>query len=138
MEEQLVSPEVAKLAKEVGYDQSFDIGVTCRLQNVVNKEYEKTRPILESDLENAWCIFNETYPTQSQLQKWLREIHNIEVWANPFVFVSRGSWKMPDETYACFVFRNGKWVLDRVDFLKFEDALEEGLKAALKILKAEL
>ena len=51
--EDYVSLEVAKMLKEKEYPQEYDVGVVCRLQNKVNHDYENTRAITDSDLENA-------------------------------------------------------------------------------------
>lgn len=74
-----VSLEVAKKLKEKGYPQEYNVGTICRLQNKANPYYEKTREITESDINNAWCVFNEVYPTLYEAQKWLRKKHNVYV-----------------------------------------------------------
>lgn len=70
--EDYVSLEVAKLLKEKGYPQEYNVGTICRLQNKANPYYKKTREITQSDIDNAWCVFNEIYPTLYEAQKWLR------------------------------------------------------------------
>lgn len=77
--EDFVSLEVAKMLKEKGYPQDYNVGVVCRLQNKVNELYERTRMITQSDMENAWCIFNEVYPSIYEAAKWLREKHAIHI-----------------------------------------------------------
>lgn len=67
----------AKLLKEKGFEQLMQVGTICRIQNKANKHYEKTRPIRESDLENEWSIFNETYPTIVDVVMWCFKKHGI-------------------------------------------------------------
>lgn len=75
MEEQLISSNTAILAKDKGFPQTLEIGVTCRKSNSINKEYTSTSKITQNDLNNNWCVFNEIYCTQALLQAWLKEKH---------------------------------------------------------------
>lgn len=70
---------MAKLLKEKGYPQEYNVGILCRLQNKANPYYENTRAITQGDLENAWCHFNEVYPTLYEAAKWLRNEHQIHI-----------------------------------------------------------
>ena len=81
MEEQLVNFETAKLAKEKGFNIKTYKGYLS--ETIV--EYFDTYPsdsirlsekYSNSALKNDWLC---TAPTQSLLQKWLREKHNIEI-----------------------------------------------------------
>lgn len=72
-----VSFEIAKLLKEKGFEQTLEVGVICRIQNKINKDYQKTRPLRESDLTNEWSILNEIYPTIVEVVMWLYEKHGI-------------------------------------------------------------
>ena len=65
MEEIRVSFETAKLAKEKG----FDIDCGWKLRKLENGSFTHTNSS-ELGIEQ---------PTQSLLQKWLREVHNINV-----------------------------------------------------------
>jgi hypothetical protein len=127
MKEQLITFETAKLAKEKG----FDIGT---LQSYLSHQ-------------NTFCSENIDYnhnkhsnrfsaPTQGLLQKWLREVHNIDVWSQPFVHQSELTGKpcLPDESYSYFIYKDGSWIIDKVDFLDWELALEKGLQEALKLI----
>ena len=101
MEEQLISFETAKLAKEKGWDGDF----------------------VES---------HKILTTQSLLQKWLREIHGIEVEIR--------------KHFACYniiricIYDEARDLNDDVDlnglefkdFKTYEEALEVGLQEALK------
>jgi hypothetical protein len=71
-------------------------------------------------------------PTQSLLQKWLREVHNIDVWVNKI-----GSTN--EKKYYFNVMVNNKFVnttnSNSKTFLKYEEALEVGLQEALKLIE---
>lgn len=77
--EDYVSLEMAKMLKEKGYPQEYNVGTLCRIQNKANLYYENTRIITQGDLENAWCIFNEVYPTLYDAAKWLRNKHKLHI-----------------------------------------------------------
>ena len=118
MREEIISFETAKLAKEKGFDVKS-----------ANK-YDDEGRIIEPILQVSYKIY---YPfcSQSLLQKWLREKHNIDVWSQPFVY--RNS--LPDEYYSYHLYKDGVFQKDGVNFLDFEEALERGLKEALKLIQ---
>lgn len=72
MKEQIVNFETMKLAYEKGFSEST--------QFIYLKEYLKD-PILFPSGSNVVCGWMNVYPatTQSFLQKWLRERHNIYI-----------------------------------------------------------
>jgi hypothetical protein len=78
-----VNYPIAKLLKEKGFEQNLEVGTICRIQNAVNKSYEKIRPIKQSDLENQWSIFNEVYPTVDEVKWWLYEKHGVWISSTP-------------------------------------------------------
>lgn len=80
-----VTFELAKLLKEKGFEQNHEVGIICRIQNTVNKNYEKTRAIKQSDLDNLWSVFNEVYPTIAEVLMWLYEKHKIWISSEPFI-----------------------------------------------------
>jgi hypothetical protein len=61
MKEQLISSETAKLAKEKGFD--------------IRSEPYRYNPIYEE----LTVLEGVNAPTQSLLQRWLREVHNINI-----------------------------------------------------------
>ncbi len=79
----IVNEEIAKLLKEKGFEQTLEVGVICRLTNSVNKDYEITREIKKSDIDNLWCIFNETYPNIATVIDWIYNKHNIWINVSP-------------------------------------------------------
>jgi hypothetical protein len=140
MEEQLISFETAKLAKEKGfneaspfyYNQEFPqekIKSGMLYEKVKNSEFEDS--VMKSD-EGDIEIFTYVAPTQSLLQKWLREKAGI------FVFV----WGATNAYGGgCFWYHVGlnlpncESIKDRKQcFSSFEEALEKGLQEALKLI----
>ena len=114
MEEQLISFETAKLAKEKGYDFGY---------------YWRT---IEERHNNKECLVNYLH-TQSLLQKWLREVHNIYI----EVIASLDDNKIFYESWIN-VFKKGSFKEISLDVKmyseKYEEALEIGLQEALKLI----
>jgi hypothetical protein len=76
---------------------------------------------------------DEYLPTQSLLQKWLREIHKIIIIALPY---SREYVSIPTNIeYIWMIYRvKSSTAYDKV-YNTYEEALEEGLKEALSLIK---
>ena len=117
MKEQLIKFETAKLAKEKGFDWEVIDGFTLEGKPIpfANFGYynwnEEIRDISQS--------------TQSLLQKWLREIHDIHL-LNSFQFeqhvfrvVTNIAFSNPINTHR---------------YSSYEEALEIALKIALKLI----
>ncbi len=103
MQEQIISFQLAKLAKEKGFNNNIIIG------NVYNNN-----------------------PTQSLLQRWLREVHNIFVNADYFHGYKEDRFYYEikiksDENYC------GNQDSDD-NVYTYEEALEIGLQEALKLI----
>src|SRR5574344_75318 len=79
IEEQYVSFETAKLAKEKGFDIPTRYG------------FSERRSLVRVDTSDNWNQDKELYsrPTQSLLARWLREIHNmcVEVYSTGYGFI---------------------------------------------------
>jgi len=123
MQEQLVSFEVSKLAKSKGYSVPYwgkDKYYTSR------GELVNVRKLSEFGmLESSYA------PTQSILQRWLREVHYLDICINPHYKVFGGIAgylvDVYDQGRSGCLFSNG---MD-----SYELALEQGLQAALKLIK---
>ena len=128
MQEQRISFETAKLAKEKGFILNYptacytDDGQLWVSENLLSERITgKPKPLL---------IFNA--PTQSLLQKWLREKHNILV---------EPSWEGTHEIYSInyriIILGNTIYKDFRgcFDGQSYEQALEVGLQEALKLIK---
>ena len=139
MQDQLISFETAKLAKEKG----FKIPTTVMYKgNEKSYGHNNEWGIDEKRLDGKFPYTNQQWysiPTQSLLQKWLREVHNIHV--NIFCDYDR-----KDETYNTYWNCNIillNWGEDREQYVaskirnfnnKFEEAYEIGLQEALKLI----
>ena len=126
-----VSIEVAKLLKEKGFSQEYNVGTICRLQNTLNPFYENTREIRQGDLDNACCIFNEIYPSLYEAQKWLRQKHNIPLDVRCTAYCK----PLNRCDYLCEIFSlsDGKYS-DTNIYHKYDDCLNEGILKALKMI----
>ena len=129
MEDQLISFETAKLAKEKGFWGIFLLykkdGTTWNSCFLGEDEFKECYPA----------------PTQSLLQKWLREKHNfhIEIKSNSHSQGNQGLW----EYLTTPIFEKGH-ILNYLDTSKrqgngcglntYEDCLEEALMVALKLI----
>jgi hypothetical protein len=126
MEEQLILFDTAKLAKEKGFNEKvinhYGSGYTpCLNDNGIFMD-----DVCNSEIDP----YEFSAPTQSVLQRWLRDEHNIDVWSQPFV----RNQSLPDESYSYFIYKDGDWVNDGCDCLDFEEALEKGLIESLKLI----
>lgn len=121
MEEKRINFETAKLAKEKGFDWPVEDGFYFR--DRVKSDIHSSDYHHDFDNNTSYYI---SRPSQSLLQKWLREVHNI------YLLVDMGfnrdyHWKYFDQesdfTYSAGIFET------------YEKALEAGLQKALKTLK---
>lgn len=121
MKELLITFETATLAKEKG----FEIKTKHWYDQI-----EVLNPVRGP--RGAMCYDNVGYaPTQSLLQKWLREVHKL--------IVNVGYvWEYDSTPYTFFIYNEGhsspinSWVHD---YTSYEQALEKGLQEALKEIK---
>jgi hypothetical protein len=130
MKEQLISFETAVLAKEKGFDW---------LCNNYTNERDGDNFSNENTIisyKNYNCIY-ATYsrPTQSLLQKWLREVHNIHV----NIDCNAGGWyyelmKCNGTTIYIEKGRNKGMAYQGFNYETYEEALEAGLQESLKLI----
>jgi len=117
MEEQLINFETAKLAKEKGFKVYTIIAYT--------EEGEVT--FSQMQYEGQTNIKKEySAPTQALLQKWLRDVHRIDVYCEP-AFINK--YERFSRKWKTNFHKNG--ILNT----KYEQALENGLFEALKLIK---
>ena len=147
MEDTLISFQVAKLAKEKGFN--FETYKGYLSETIV--EYFDSYPsdsirlsekYSNSALKNGWLC---TAPTQSLLQKWLREKHKIDIiiivnynqhkqiktYRCGIVYIKQLSDRQLIETF--FIRPEGEKFLF-IEFSTYEEALEIGLQEALKLI----
>lgn len=127
MEDQLISFETAKLAKEKGFNEPC---LECYVSKgtLYNNNRENvcfTNKILLTD--------NYSAPTQSLLQKWLREVHDIIV--IPCPNSNRVLEVINNKRYDVLILNKG--ICHKHDDILsdfYEKALEKGLQEALNLL----
>lgn len=120
MEEQLIALETAKLAKEKGY----------RNENLAWHGIDKDGVYFSMNKEFAFGEEGYNIPTQSLLQKYLRDIHNIHIeifhWTEQPV--EDTIWP---HSFQPFVDGDA---LDAFIYDNYEKALEAGLVTALNLI----
>ena len=167
MEEQLISFETAKLAKEKGFnllthsyyfeDGEFKENSLKGTNGYYGEEYEFNLSEFNENWNDKWltkktgdrCFgcskqkgYLETFsaPTQSLLQCWLREVHNIYV--ESYHDLTSDGTKIQFYTSWGFLQQKDKngnrnvngWYDEYNDWKTYEEALEIGLQEALKLI----
>ena len=130
MEEQLITKETAKIANEKGFNipcWNF-IDVTGQEESVIGWVGDT----FEEKLEQMEDFVKYYRPTQSLLQKYLRDKHGISVIADTdetlsWIFTIQSL--CPEASYV------GDYIHSMYCFSSFEEALEAGLFQALKLIK---
>ena len=165
MQEQIVNFETAKLAKEKGFnisthsyyfeDTEFKEHSLKGTNGYYGDEYEFCLSEFNENWNDKWltkksgdrcfgCSKQEGYletfsaPTQSLLAKWLREVHDIDIFINKDSTFNKG-------TYCIFIYDNIKDIprlrpLDNDVFSgysTYEEAFEIGLQEGLKLIKTK-
>lgn len=130
MEDQLITFETAKLAKEKGFDWAVSWYATHKRKAPTNPDsFYPELSTFKNWNDNEGLKFYERYslPTQSLLQKWLREVHNLHI--QPIYNKStRYCIRLNDEC------ENAVGNMFEEYFETYEKALEEGLQEALKLI----
>ena len=124
MKDQLISFDVAKLAKEKGLDFSSN--------------YFREHEFGDADFDDDFCNWNEydgyfTIITQSLLQKWLREkkfhhVYVIPITGNKWIYEVKYISLVMDDFISYLLF-------EQEEYNTYEQALENGLMSALEIIK---
>ena len=127
MEEQLISFETAVLAKEKG----FKIPTPVMYKgNERSYGHNNEWGIDEKRLDGEFPYRNQQWysiPTQSGLQKWLREKHNIHLIAYKNINIDGYDW--------CFITTDS--ITNINSYKTYEEALEVGLQEALNFINSE-
>lgn len=153
MEENLITYDTANIAKDAGYD------IPCL--NYYTTEYSRDKkPYITKGIEydsdgytefdwncntehskglkapypNTYHKSQRSAPTQSLLQKWLRDIHNLYI----EVYIKNNDL-LEEVTFSYLIlFKNEKSVdhlISEGNIQSYEDALEKGLQEALLIIR---
>jgi hypothetical protein len=121
MQEELVTFQVAKLAKEKGFN--IFTGKAW-----IKKEGQALFFVpVYTGVTNG---IDYHAPTQSLLQKWLREVHNIHIDINT-MYLSKG------KCWDCYIgeISGESSIWNKEVKGSYEEALEVGLQEALKLIK---
>lgn len=119
MNEQLISFETAKLAKEKGF---FNGDIFYFFKNNGELTYK--------DRSDKFVSYDISAPTQSLLQKWLREKHHL-------IIIVAYQYEHDSTPYSYWIYKElqslpiNQWVND---LNTYEEALELGLQEALKLI----
>ena len=132
MEEELISFETAKLAKEKGFNiptRNFYADKSWEDEQVYNCG-SVGYPEFTNDMGANHGFGDITLiPIQSVLQKWLREVHNIHLVIKPRF---KGDLNNPIVDYS---YNGEKGDRNNIFYPTYEEALEVGLQEALKLIE---
>ena len=119
MEDKLISFETALLAKEKGFNEP--IYYFYSIDDKVIYTYKSFLRVSDEEIKVE-------APTQSLLQKWLRDTHGVHLWVVPiFCDEVLDRFEVYSNTVHCLAIPNR--------FSSYEEALEEGLLKVLKLIK---
>lgn len=137
MENTLINFETAKLAKEKGFTifekYWFDFaGNTYSIQYEGDEELDdyikcKYKKKFDYNYDNIVSYEDGYYfkATQSLLQKWLREVHDILVYVHP----------KSHHYFEYHIIRDDDHIISSVRSNNWEEILELGLQVGLKLIK---
>lgn len=144
-EKDFVPYEQALALKELGFNEEsfgkfytkpkskmFGIDEKGRHYPIKNT-YKKLYTLGESFVLNDDNVISA--PLYQQVFRWFREKYNIDAWVQPFVSEKHGKPFLPDESYAYYIFEDGVYVADGVNFLDSEEAELACLKKLIEITK---
>ena len=127
MKEQIVGFEVAKLAKDKGFDW------LCKYAYDINKKLFHDSHCNTNWNDKVFLISECSAPTQALLQKWLREKHKINCKVASNSLICHFPMNEILEEYGTELCGPKRFIL----FDTYEKALEAGLLAALQLIKNE-
>jgi hypothetical protein len=129
MKAQLITFDTAKLAKDKGFDWVVrGFFLYLELHEDVNTKGDYNSYAWVTTWRNTSTDDTISAPTQSLLQKWLREVHDIHTAAtgqniggNVWVYTQHKNVFIPSS-------------YSKESFKTYEEALEKGLQKALKLI----
>jgi len=133
MEDQVINLETGMLTKEKGFDLKTEYVYAetwCfdyedhHTGNEYHAEYVKPR-LVSSEYPGFHDHIVCKAPTQSLLQKWLREVHNVHCWVTPESL----------QNFNYHYFNNGGLTHSKDGFITYENAMEAVLQESLNTLK---
>ena len=132
MEDKLIEYSTAKLAKEKGFNEEcyFTYAKMSKEYCIFKSEYSVTNSEIDKYVYSA--------PTQSLLQRWLREIHNIHIITKPYI-ESLGKKEITGYYIPTICTSSLDEYTEFYDnYSTYEEALEMGLQEALKLIPNNL
>lgn len=137
MEEQVISFETAKLAKSKGcYETNIIESDGALKENIVQFYNDHGYLCTERDYNKFCCVPDDDdcseipAPTQSLLQRWLREVCKIEVIVKSWIEGGKLVY-----IYSVNNLGNPSSYMNKHNKESYESALETGLQSALKLIK---
>lgn len=139
MREELVSFQTAKLAKEKGFNlKTHDYFSKDKYEKELSEKIGFDDEYWGNNYLYDWNTNGEPFkpfnkecysaPTQTLLQRWLREVHDIDINIEP---VATG--------YGFYIHKNGDYIHNAESYgvyrNTYEKILEIGLQEALKLIK---
>ncbi len=134
MQEQRVRVETAQLAKQKGFNWECDTTLNC-------EEAGNSIGTLDKVTNSILLDYQYAFPTQSHLQTWLRKEHlifvevTISTYNEPVQLVTQIRKLNKDREYVMLVEGHYGPVYPHHRNDEYEQALEQGLQAALKLIK---
>ena len=143
MEEKIVSKKVAFLAMMKGFIEDcyyhYNLDSNLLLENsVYGKQIVATHHLLANTYDfhtERWGGGNKNSiaaPTQSHLQKWLRDKHNIHI--TTYIWCPDGKNRFDSDVISDLVEDTKE---SNTEFMSYEESLEDALLEALNLLPDE-
>jgi len=140
MKEELIKYQTALLAKKKGFDEEcnhvFSHTSGCDYLDEL-AYYESGGEVKNSEIANAYFSIENvvcTAPSQSLLQRWLRETHKINVCIAFYPNTNRDFNPLINDYYYCKVHENEILRIEDLSSDTYECTLEEALKEALNLI----
>jgi len=124
LEDRIISVETAELAKEKGFNE--EVGHYYSNNDLINPKHSYNFNLHNENIDIS------SAPTQSLLQKWLREFYKLHVRVDNVNRPQKNKWcfeiyKLPSGVI-------NLWNETSKVYNSYEDALEIGLQEALKLI----
>jgi hypothetical protein len=128
MEDTIIKFQTAILAREKGFEEKTCHWYNTNKEGTENTDQLRTCAPLNHNFK-AWDWNTVSVPTQSLLQKWLREKHGIHIVIDNSITGYYSLLKSGREL-------SSKWVNNQgCPCSTYEEALEAGLQEGLKLIK---
>jgi len=137
MKEEIISFETAKIANGKGFNHVESN----------NKAYQLPEGTLIDAIHGNITLGYVLAPTQSLLQRWFREVHNIDIHPSFNLGIKEdGGWSLCVTLLDYTAHALTVLIFNRFEYMHFEEertfhtyeeALEVGLQEALKLIKSE-